>query len=96
MPNNASRQRGRTNSTNVQYGQRADITADAINRYKSGQTECKYYRNWGTFKLIDSKNGPTTFLPLGSNLGGKVDERINSKGENRKKEHLTVKQANYI
>ena len=45
VPFNTSRQRGRTNSPNVQYGQRADFIADAINRHKSGQTECKCYRS---------------------------------------------------
>ena len=35
-------------------------------------------------------------MPLGSKLGGEVDERINSEGENRKKGYLTEKQANYI
>ena len=35
-------------------------------------------------------------MPLGSKLGGEVDKRINSKGENREKGYLTVKQANYI
>ena len=33
---------------------------------------------------------------LGSKLGGEVDERINSKGENREKGYLTEKQASYI
>ena len=28
----------RTNSTNVQYGQRTDIITDTTNRYKSGHT----------------------------------------------------------
>ena len=35
-------------------------------------------------------------MPLGSKLCGKVDERINSKGENREKGYLTAKQANYV
>ena len=34
------------------------------------------------------------FLPLGPKLGGEVNERINSKGANREKGYLTVKQAN--
>ena len=33
---------------------------------------------------------------LGSKLGKEVDERINSKGENRENRYLTVKQTNYI
>ena len=45
---------------------------------------------------LEGKNGPTAFLPLGSKLGGKVDERMNSKRENREKGYLTAKQANYI
>ena len=45
---------------------------------------------------MQGKNGATTFLPLCSKLGVEVDERINSRGENREKECLTVKQANYI
>ena len=44
---------------------------------------------------MEGKNNPTAFLPLGSRLGGEVDERINSKGENRGKQYLTVKQENY-
>ena len=35
-------------------------------------------------------------MPLGSKLSGKVDERKNSKGENREKGYLTAKQTNYI
>ena len=35
-------------------------------------------------------------MPLSSKLGGEVDKRINSKGENRKKGYLMVKQAYYI
>ena len=35
-------------------------------------------------------------MPLGSKLGGEVNERINSRGENREKEYLTEKQAGYI
>ena len=35
-------------------------------------------------------------MPLGSKLGGKFDERKNSKGGNREKGYLTAKQANYI
>ena len=56
----------------------------------------KYYRIQGTFKLIEGKNGPTSFLLLVSKLHGEINERINSKGENRKKEYLTEKQAGYI
>ena len=33
----------------------------------------------GNFKHIEGKNGPTAFLPLGSKLGGEVNERISSK-----------------
>ena len=43
IPNNASRQRGRANTTNVQHGQRLGIATDAINRYISGQMKHKYY-----------------------------------------------------
>ena len=70
LPNNTSRQRGRTNSANVQYRQRSDIITDATNRCGSGQTEQKSYRSYGIFKLIEGENGPTTCLPSGSELGG--------------------------
>ena len=36
------------------------------------------------------KKGPITFLPLGSKLGGEINERKISKGENRDKEYLTT------
>ena len=39
----------------------------------------------GKFKLIKGKNGPTTFLPLGSNLGG------NNKGREINKSNNIVK-----
>ena len=45
---------------------------------------------------MEGKNGSTAFLPLGSKLGGDVDERKISKGENREKGYLTAKQTNYI
>ena len=45
LPYSTSWQRGRTNTTNVQYGWRSDTTTDATNRYRSGQTEHKYYRS---------------------------------------------------
>ena len=35
-------------------------------------------------------------LPLGSKLGGEVNERINSKSGNREKEYLKEKQASYL
>ena len=35
-------------------------------------------------------------MPLGSRLDGEVNERMNSKGENREKEYLIEKQAGYI
>ena len=35
-------------------------------------------------------------MTLGSKLGGEVNERIKSKGENGEKEYLTEKQAGYI
>ena len=35
-------------------------------------------------------------MPLGSKLGEEVDERIDSKGKNREKGYLTVKQTKYI
>ena len=34
-------------------------------------------------------------MPLGSKLGGEINERKFSNGENRNKEYLTAKQANY-
>ena len=45
---------------------------------------------------MEGKNGPTTFLPLDSKLGGEINERQITKDENRDKGYLTVKQANYI
>ena len=47
-------------------------------------------------KLMEGKNGPTTFLPVRSKLGGEVKEKKNSKGENREKGYLTAKQTNYV
>ena len=35
-------------------------------------------------------------MPLGSKLGGEINERKVTKGENRDKGYLTAKQANYI
>ena len=42
-------------------------------------------------ELIEGKNGPTTFLSLGSKLGGEINERKISKGENTDKRILNSK-----
>ena len=42
------------------------------------------------------KNGPTTFLPLGSKFSGEINGRKFSMGENIDKEYLTAKQAYYV
>ena len=42
------------------------------------------------------KSGPTTFLPVGPNLGGNNKGREINKCDNISKEYLTMKQADYI
>ena len=45
----------------------------------------------GTFKLIEGKNDPTTYLPLSTNIGRQVNF-IKSKDNN----HLTEEQATHV
>ena len=47
-------------------------------------------------KLIEGRNGPTTFLPLGPKLGTENTDRKIKKSENINEEYLTTKQANYV
>ena len=48
------------------------------------------------FKLIEGKNGPTAFLPLGSKLGEENSNRKINKGENTDKRYQTAIHGNYI
>ena len=47
-------------------------------------------------KLIEGKNGSTTFLSPGPKLGGENTDRKINKSENTNKEYLTTKQAKYV
>ena len=46
---------------------------------------------FGTFKLIEGKNGPSTFLPLNINIGGQ-----SKPNRSRESTHLTEEQAKNI
>ena len=60
------------------------------------QTEHKSYKSQGKYNFIEGKNGPTTFLPLASKLGGENTSRKFDKGENADKRYLPAKQAHYV
>ena len=44
-----------------------------------------------TFKLIEGKNGPTTFLPLNANIGGQ-----SKPNRNKENKYLKEKQARHV
>ena len=44
-----------------------------------------------TFKLIEGKNGPTSFLPLNANIGGQ-----SKPNRSRESRHLTEEQARHM
>ena len=53
-------------------------------------------RNQGQFELEEGKSDSTTFLPLGSKLGGNKREKEVNKNDSIDRNCLTSKQVDYI
>ena len=80
----------------MQYGQRPNSIANPTNGCRSKWTDYKPSRDQRQFKLVEGKNDSTTFLPLGSKLGGNNKKRGVYKNDSTDSNCITPKQTDYI
>ena len=77
-------------------GQRSNTITNPTDRHRSRQTDHYPSRDQRQFRLIQGKDDPTAFLPLGPKLGGNSKKSEVNKNVSIDKNCLTSRQADYI